>query len=1471
MGEEAARVNDGIEHSHALGGFLAGALAGLAVGVAVVAFTVATGGAGLAVVAAVGTAMATTGGTAMLGGALGKTSTFPAGPIAAPCSSNVFYNNRAAARAELDGANCTEHPGQPKLIATGAATVFVNQRNAARKGEKTVCDGTISSGSDNVLIGGESVQLLEITPEIPPWMTTTATVLVIAGTVIALGAGGAAAFAGGGTCALINFAGRTIGEFALGYLGGELGGAIGGQLFGERGEIIGNFLGSMAAGFGGNKLGNRASAGHPVDVASGALFAQETDFALNGPMLLAMRRVWMSSSRETGRTGSMGSKWHHPFDMRLVRWEDGGGVVVRLEEGRLAAFTHPLPGRPSLNTAEGMTLEVVRTPWGNGYRMQAYDGHYALFGPAPGQPDLWLLAETGDANGNRVRLERDDHGLLLRLTDSTGRVLRFTSNKRGWITAIHGPAPDGSGAEQRLVSYAYSDQGDMIAVTDGRGNVTRYDYAAHLMVRESHPGGLRYHFQWDDPLLGHKARCIRTWGESAEAKVTGLHLAELTYDDVARTTSVLDGFGGVTVYHRDSRDNILRKVEPNGFVTTYAYDYGARLLSRDGVRSEKFTATYDRFGRMLSKDEAQRGATRYEYASDDLASPLFAARSVIDSASDGLHRFVHDARGNVEIHIDPLGQEVRTLRDTRGRPVAEIDALGTRWRWQWDGQGLLSGEGPDELTRHYGHDALGRLNAVSGKDYDPLRIVHDENDNILRLEYRHGGTIAMEYDPDNRLILRRGQDGAVTRWNYAGLRRPIARANANGTMLRYSYGPEMHLTGIINEKGESYTITYGVTGHPERETRFDGSWTAFGRAPDGMLVALDDMGEVTRYDLDRQGRMVEKHLPDGSQHRFAYTEGGRMSLGETPDSRMELSFDALGRVDAIQQDGQTIRYGYDARGRVIECLIGSDRLGWTRNPAGAVMDAHLNDQQVASWRFSEDGRTIRRQQGVTRRDIRLDDRGNIAADTLTMDAQVPGAGGGTGRDLAGRDLPGREKVLVSRRYDWSDAGALTRVQDNLRGTRSYHYDPVAQLTAVEGEAAEERFAYDPAGNLLGSYDPAETAPPPLHAVRGNRLEIMGDTQYAFDARGRVVRMQSGQGGHRVTELEWGGNNLMVAARVTDRSGTKEIRFGYDVFNRRTRKVTRHVSGWDGAEQVLDDTAYLWDASDILVAEGPAESDPLARLYLWDEAPFQPLAVADRPTPAAARAVFHYNTDHLGTPQEVVDADGRIVWQARYRAFGAALETAEDGFHQPLRFKGQYFDAETGLHYNRHRYYDPRAGRYLQPDPIAEFGGTNLYSYGPNPVVYTDALGLAPNLPPTNGPPPGDGNWSLYHIIDNKTGEVVYVGITQDVQARTNQHTQQIIQNPDGTTSLGPGRLDPGQQDYSFQVEEGGMSEWRARGMEQAHIEYYGTRNTANIGADPTPGMGNKVNSFLETRTDPRGTAFGYWLDKERQSLGGCKG
>ena len=136
-------------------------------------------------------------------------------------------------------------------------------------------------------------------------------------------------------------------------------------------------------------------------------------------------------------------------------------------------------------------------------------------------------------------------------------------------------------------------------------------------------------------------------------------------------------------------------------------------------------------------------------------------------------------------------------------------------------------------------------------------------------------------------------------------------------------------------------------------------------------------------------------------------------------------------------------------------------------------------------------------------------------------------------------------------------------------------------------------------------------------------------------------------------------------------------------------------------------------------------------------------------------MVYYQLDHLGTPIAAHNAKGETVWTTEYEAWGRIRnETVSDSLevNVPFRFQGQYYDEESGLHYNRFRYYDPEIGRFVSQDPIGLQGGMNLFEYAPNPIIWVDPWGLQkrePNYGQTSCGLKGMVKFQDHHIISDK--------------------------------------------------------------------------------------------------------------------------
>ncbi|CAG9233380.1 hypothetical protein BCAR13_700044 [Paraburkholderia caribensis] len=259
-------------------------------------------------------------------------------------------------------------------------------------------------------------------------------------------------------------------------------------------------------------------------------------------------------------------------------------------------------------------------------------------------------------------------------------------------------------------------------------------------------------------------------------------------------------------------------------------------------------------------------------------------------------------------------------------------------------------------------------------------------------------------------------------------------------------------------------------------------------------------------------------------------------------------------------------------------------------------------------------------------------------------------------------------------------------------------------------------------------------------VVGNLLKEYAGAHYEYDARGNLVAKQSPGSEQR---YEWDEFNRLGAVSVRSSAGARQAKYFYDAFGRRIAKDVdgeRTVFGWDGDRLAYEvagsqSTHYVYEAGSFVplaqFVAAPVEGleTPQRRESDRYTPEYDPLMKVS--TPNGLVQVYYYHCDVIGTPQMLTGDAGEIVWEARYKAWGEAAEViarvsaaTQAQARNPIRFQGQQADDETGLHYNRHRYYDPHAGRFISRDPIGLAGGLNEYNYGKNPISWIDPLGLA---------------------------------------------------------------------------------------------------------------------------------------------------
>ncbi|APV38890.1 type IV secretion protein Rhs [Pseudomonas frederiksbergensis] len=1015
----------------------------------------------------------------------------------------------------------------------------------------------------------------------------------------------------------------------------------------------------------------------PVSMVTGEELLTLNDGTLDGILPFEFTRLYRTSAVEIDC--GLGFGWSHSLSHRLEI--EGDSVIWIDHENRRTTFPLPNIERPAIHNSLS--------------RAAIYLGD---------EPEELILAQAGeksrffhfragrltaisDAYGNRLTVQRDISDRIKRLDNGAGRSLLLRYDRRHLLAIDYQrfqPADtleDAWRTEQTLVAYRYDARHRLIAATNAAGESERYDYDdQHVILQRQLAGGASFFWEWE--RSGKAARCIRHWASFAQMD------ARYVWDDHGRVR-VKNADGSEEVYVHDERARLVRKVGLDGGEHLKAYDDHGRLLAEQDPLGAVTEYRYDEVGRLIALIPPEDEPTAYEYRNGFLQARY---------RGQAVWKYQRNAQGDITEASDPDGQVSHYYYDDKGQLLSIRYPDTSRHVFVWNALGQLLEETlPDGGRRRFSYDALGRQLTRQDEHGAVTRYQWDAVGRLLQTILPTGASRAFSYNAYGKITAERDELGRITRYEYLDdLHLVSRRLNPDGTQLRYRYdNAQLLLTAIENESGETYRLDYTPNGLIRQETGFDGQRTAYAYDLNGQLLEKTEFGDdgsqrLTAYQRDSAGRLQVKTLPDGSQVEYRYDRLGRLvSVDDGHDHPLEFEYDSQDRLITEHQGWGTLRYGYDACGQLNRLrLPDGSKLDYHHARGGALTAIDLNGARLSEHQFAF-GREQQRQQGQLLSEYAYDDQGRLKAHAVSQQHQA----------------------LYRRDYAYSANGNLDRLTDTRHGQRSYHYDPLNRLIRVRHtrDQPPESFAHDPAGNLLMHDRPGPST------VKGNRLLIQGDRHYDYDAFGNLIRERRGTGQKLVTEYRYDGQHRLVGVTTPD---GRSASYRYDAFGRRISKTV------DGKT-----TEFFWQG-DHLIAESSREH---YRSYVYEPGTFRPLAMLDGKGPDQA-CPFYYQLDHLGTPQELTDYSGDIVWSATYNAYGQVTRLAFGGgeqLEQPLRFQGQYFDAESGLHYNRHRYYDPEVGRYLTPDPIKLAGGLNQYQYTPNPTGWVDPLGLSGSCPPPN--------------------------------------------------------------------------------------------------------------------------------------------
>lgn len=1416
---EAARVGDAIGHSGALAGLIGGTILGGLINVAGgilggMLFAAGCASACLGVgILLIGASIA----VGMAANALGEKardacveagagSMSPSGEIRTG-SGNVFINDKPAAVATLSTVACDKDKTQQ--VAQGSSSVFINGLPAARTGDKTTCDATIMAGSPNVFIGGGTATTEVITSEIPDWAYTVSDLTM---------------FAAG----FVSFGGAVSkGPGALQKLFARLPGA-------DKLAKIACRLAPLAI-----VAGVAGILSKPVDVTTGQKFLNdndELDFTLGGELPLFWQRRYLSSY---AYEGVLGRGWSLFWESELRQVEDG--ILWRNAYGDFI----PFPDVPAGHKTFCPDQQCWLTHKTDGTWCISDAGEQLYHYPAFDADGFAPLSVISDNVGNRQTFHYNAQRQMERISRTGGSALRCEYHpEHNRLVAVWQQTVEG---EVQRARYHYNDAGQLVAVQHRGDTVMRrfgWDEHNGLLLWHENATGHRCHYQWQ-PI--DDIWCVV---EQHTSEGDGYRL---TYDDEQHQRIATWQDGSQSVWILDAQRRVSRYTDRTGNTHQLHWDAAGQPAAYRSPLGHLRQCQWDELGRLASVTDANGAKTRWQYQRNrDRQTFVFWP----DGTSE---RTAWDEQGRVIQETDRLLQttQYHYPRTRTLLPERITDARGGESRLNWDHEGRLTSytdcSGQPTTWRY---DALGQV--ISRRDalQQETRYQYNDAGHLVTLTLPDGSTEQFDWSDAGLLLSHQIGNTLPRHWHYNARGQTLSVTDRLNRIIRYDYDVEGNLLSLDNDNGGVYHFTRDAQGRLQEEQRPDDTRYRYTYNADGQINTVIQQGTADNQGhrpekpsqllYDATGRIIERQT---RTERVTYqwdVMGNLLSASRTPTedgvtlgiqpNTVTFERDKLGRIIREHNGVEALHYQYDALGNLTTLTLpDDDRFQWHHYGSGHVTAIRFNDQIISEFERDALHRETSRTQGNLTHHRRYDRLGRRQWQSSISNRMTDA-------------LTTPEQGILWRAYHYDDLHELAAVEDSNRGTLSYGYDEEGRLRSVYSpQAGQTAIHYDRADNAL--ILPLQTD---LPHVRGslsypdNRLTQWERWRYQYDAFGNITVRQEE---YLIQHYRYDGDNRLVGAKGDGPKGRFEAQYHYDALGRRLSKmVTR------GQEQ--RETRFLWQGLRLL--QSRTEESQQTWCYDPNET-YTPLACIERRH--GEDTLYWYHTDLNGSPQEVTNAQGEMVWSGQYGVFGQVRSQTDamwrnlsqplGQFRQPLRYAGQYLDEETGLHYTTYRYYAPEVGRFITPDPIGLQGGLNLYQYAPNPLSWIDPWGL------TAVDTPGYNVYGLYELdaTGKPIGNPYYVGITNDLPRRAGEH-------------LESGRL--GGNTGMIPMDEN-ITYGQARGYEQYYMEKYQTR-TGIIGETvSSTNRGNKYNSFDHSRTDTRAASFREAYDSKKKGSGGLGG
>jgi len=1097
--------------------------------------------------------------------------------------------------------------------------------------------------------------------------------------------------------------------------------------------------------------------GNPVDVRNGAKkeFAKDLDFPLS------VERIYYSKMKFPGM---FGVNWRSNYDKKVLISKNSNNEISSLifltPDDQQIIFTKDSSGNLVQGYKDdsqyklsfvGTLIKLVKPD----SSVEYYDAQYGYI--------------TSENYKGKILNYTYQNGLLYKVTSGSGHYLQFYysgyANVVEQITASNGD----------ILQYSYSN-GNISNVKFNDISQITYGYNGLLLTAKYNASNIQYaSFIYDEKGRGIENKWITNDGHELKKHIfsytdyntivtQGNGLTKTysidTFNYAKRINSVnWNGYTEQTSF--DGNGNVTTKKDYNGVYEYYNYDDSGRIISYSKAGKQVILNWNNATNQLVSMTENSPNGNRttsFEY--DAIGNTI--TKTVTGNNGSLTWHYSWNQNGDITSETSPNGlvttytyfdvdgspvsgllKSVTTnggkslvvnSYDVRGNPTS-VTVNGVTKTMTYDYKGRILSESTAGITNTYTYDLEGNMLTMQLASGYQLSMSYDSAGRLLSIADNMGGSSTFTNDDytgevlntnilqNNNLVRARNNvldalGRTVQTWNatnrtkksinyYSYIDKPNSKSDANGNNSNYGWN-EKGLIGSYSDAGTSSSNNYDV---------------------DGNLTSVVVNNQQTTYSYDDFGQLVQLSSPDSGNHTFTNDIQNRTVVHNDARGTSHTSVkDLNGNVTSVSHvnggNSQTENYSYDNQGHLAQISDGSGTTTYSRNILGQVTSKTQNiggKSFTVQYGYNGIGQKVSETypSGLVisysynngfLNSINVGGTSvvsNINYNSMLKEAISWNLGGSQVSVIKDADglLTGFiDSGYLNQSITTDNEGHILSVADNVSNNNfniQLTPDYKIQSGTINGKNLNYNYAYN--HNLyiqndgIANYNFSAS-------FYNNKFANITDQNwnyyfYQYDAVGNTIVDNKGTYAYDLN------NNMISSSRTYTVNGNQVTSTGTYVFNGLGHRVKKNVSG-----QIR---YFVYNENNQLIGEYDCNGNVIAEYVYFG---LRPVAVKN------SSNINIVHTDYLTTPR-IVTSGGSIVWQWRNdNPYGNNLAQGNIEFN--LRFAGQYYDAESGFHYNIHRTYNPEIGRYMQSDPMGLSAGSNTYNYvGRNPFDAVDPLGL----------------------------------------------------------------------------------------------------------------------------------------------------